>query len=487
MQRSRLGRSLRLSVAEGGLATAMGSLFSGVFLIGFALALGATRLQIGILFTLPSLCAFAQLLGSYWIERGGNCRRICLQTTAIARLLYIPLLVVPLLARGVSPQTRVWWIIGIMAVSDFFASLSGVAWLTWIKAMVPGRLRVPFFGRRNLVNTGLAFGVCLVCGAMVDQVNRITGGQTTGFLLVFLLAMCCGLTGLALLTRIPDAEPPEADDRDEPFLQSLLAPLRETNFRRVTSFYVAWNMAVSLAAPFVPVFFLQKLGLPIWYIVVLNTLSNMAGMAANNFWTRLAQRFGVKPIVLLATLGDALLPLMLIFVDVRWAWVLLPIHLSGVFSAPVAIGPDSFLLKLTPDRNASSYMAVFRTAVGLAMALAAALGGLLAESWMSVSMAGGLLTGLKLVFLISFVGRVGSLVLLAGVNERGASTVREVFQSLAKRRQSIKPRPAVMPRNVATEPAFPAQSTVAALYQASQALSEVQNAIAPYAAQSPVD
>src|SRR3954469_24545942 len=116
MSHSSLGRSMRLSVAEGGLATAMGSLFSGVFLTGFAVSLQASQLQIGVLFALPALCGVAQLAGSYWIERGGRARQLCISMSLVSRLLYLPVPLVPLLASGLAAGTKVWWVVGLMAL-----------------------------------------------------------------------------------------------------------------------------------------------------------------------------------------------------------------------------------------------------------------------------------------------------------------------------------------------------------------------------------
>jgi hypothetical protein len=435
MDASLLNRSMRLSVAEGGLAAAMSSLFSGVFLTGFALSLGATPVQIGILFALPSLCNLAQLQGSYWIERSGHYRHLCLWTTAACRLLYLPVLLVPLLGLGLSGPTRVWCIVGLMAVAGILSSLGGLAWLTWIKALVPSSIRVAYFGRRNLANTALSFLACLACGLAVDLYAVDEGSKRIAFAAVFGVAMGCGLAGFVLLARIPAVQMPRVTEHDRrAFGRTLAAPLVEPNFRRVVLFYATWNLAVNVAAPFYTVFFLQRLGLPLVYIVLLNTLNTVAGLATNNLWARLGQRFGMKPIVLLATIGDAFYPLFLVFVSPHWTWVLLLVHLTGVFNTPVTIGPDNFILKLQPDRGGSAYAAVFRAVVGPATALAAALGG-----WLAGSVSGGGLAaagasdGLTLVFLISFAARLASLVLLAGVVEPDARPARHVVRVIQRR------------------------------------------------------
>jgi hypothetical protein len=437
MDNGSLSRTIRLSVAEGGLATAMGSLFSGVFLTGFALSMGASRLQIGILFALPALCGVAQLGGSYVIERWGGARRFCVWTTLLARLLHLPVVLVPLVATGLSAEAKVWWMIGLMAVSDIIASLGGVAWLSWTKTLIPANVRVMFFGRRNLVNAALAFTICLAGGFLVDAWGSDAHARIVGFSVVFAAAVTCGLVSWGLITLIPDSAPTAVPTDKRPFGELLAAPLREPNFRRIVLFYTAWNLAVNIAAPFYPVFFMQKLGLPFWYIIVLGTLASVMGLVANNFWTRLAHRFGMKPVVMLATIGDALFPLALVFVSPQWSWVLLVIHLTGIFNTPIAIGPDNFVLKLTPDTNASPYMAVFRACVGPATAIAAVIGGWMAGHWTASQLMLGpvALGGLQIVFLLSFVGRLASLSLLWGVKEPEAQSVHYVARVLSRSRR----------------------------------------------------
>src|SRR5262245_62832618 len=78
-------RTLRLSLADAALSTTLQTLTTGVFLTGFGLAIGASQVQIGILAALPTLGNVAQIVGSYFIERTGQRKRLCLWATAVAR------------------------------------------------------------------------------------------------------------------------------------------------------------------------------------------------------------------------------------------------------------------------------------------------------------------------------------------------------------------------------------------------------------------
>ncbi len=68
----RLERAMSYSVVEGSLATVMSTLLGGIFLTGFALQLGANRLQVGIMAALPTLSQAMQFIGVSFLNRTGR-------------------------------------------------------------------------------------------------------------------------------------------------------------------------------------------------------------------------------------------------------------------------------------------------------------------------------------------------------------------------------------------------------------------------------
>ncbi len=329
----------------------------------------------------------------------------------------------------------IWFLIGLQALSSALNSVGGVGWLCWIRDLVPETLRIGFLSRRNQIDTVLALSLSIAGGAFIDWWTGHHPGSTFGFVGVFGVAMLCGLVSLVLMGRIPEAPPPFHEDASRPSLSGLfLAPLKEKNFRAVLVFYAWWNLAVNLSAPFFAVYMLEKMGLPFWYVTVLCTLSSVCGLIANPFWTRLSERFGHRPVIFMATLGDAVYPLWWLFASPQWSWLLIPIHCSGLFSAPLAVGPNNLLLKLSPARNASPYMAVFNSVVGPITALAAMLGGYLAGAfgdWQG-SLGPVTLGGLQLLFLISAAGRLTSLVWLWRVAEPRAASILQAGRVLRR-------------------------------------------------------
>lgn len=425
---------MRWSVADGALATVMGTLTSGVFLTGLVLALGGSRLQIGVLAAVPPCATLMQLAGSYFLERYGHRKQLCFWASLASRLLWLPMIIVALLpaAAGISGETAVWMIALLIALGSSLGSVAGVAWMAWTKDLIPDESRIGFLSRRNFMTTLLSLALGMLIGLFLDEWKALYPGSLGGFLIVLSLALAAGFAASFCMARVPDTRPAVRQPM-LPFGELLSLPLKDRNFRRVISFYVCWNVSVNLALPFFGVYMLQKLALPFWYVMALATISALAGLLCNGFWCRMKQRFGIKPVVFVATLADAFIPLCWLFVGGPASWMLVFVHLFGVFSAPLSLGPNNFVLRLAPSTRGSAYMAVFSAVVGPVSALAAVTGGVLAGSLTSVEwpLAFG---GLQILFLLSFVGRLASLLILRTIQEPQSQPASEV---VAHVRQSV--------------------------------------------------
>ncbi len=406
-------RCVRLSVAEGALSTAMGTLLSGVFLTAFALSLGATPLHIGILAALPSLATTAQLLGARILNAGVNRKRFCVGSIAASRIVWAAVLVLPVLNVGVS-RCAIAVLMAVVAVSSVLASLGGVASLSWIRDLVPHGKRFGFLGLRNQINVVLALVLSVGGAFFLDWWSETYPGSSTGFGWVLGAAILCGFLAVPILGRLDDPGPAKGTTVS---IKPDLAPLKHRNFRNLVLFYIIWNLANNLAAPFFALYMIQNLQLPFWHIMALQSFASVVGLAATQVWTALGHRIGTRQVVFLATLGDAFCPACWLFVSPDTVWALPFLFLFGVFNTPLAVGGHALLMHIAPDQRAPSYLALFNAIVGVVMCAAAIGGGYIANSLATqeLSVGSDSVFGLKLVFLLSFVGRLASLSLLGKV------------------------------------------------------------------------
>src|SRR5438874_3486425 len=90
-------RGLRFSTLEGAFSTVWASLTTGAFLTGFALWLGARNVEIGFLTAIPTFAGLIQILSSYVGERRRERKQFTAWFTLVGRLLWLPILLLPLL------------------------------------------------------------------------------------------------------------------------------------------------------------------------------------------------------------------------------------------------------------------------------------------------------------------------------------------------------------------------------------------------------
>jgi MFS family permease len=421
-------RCLWLSVSEGALATAMATLLSGVFITGFALTLGASRATIGLLAALPQLANVAQLIGAKFLDSGVDRKRFCVRMLAASRLSWLALLLIPFFG-ALNKSWILSFLIAIVAISSTLSSIGGVAWFSWIRDLVPPARQLSFLGVRNQTDSALALALSIAAAVFIDWWRLTYESPIGGFACVFFVALGCGFIGIPILNRMEHRAPTPRRAAIEP--TKAHSPLGERNFQNLVSFYVLWNLSTNLASPFFVVFLFEKAHLPFWHIVILQTLASLIGLFANRYWVRLGNRIGTKPVVFLATLGDAFYPLCWVFLSPDATSLLPLLFLFGVFNAPLAVGAPALVMKIVPEEKSNSYLATFNAIIGLVVGFAAVGGGLLIDGVNHLGALGeNSLLGLKLVFFLSAIGRLGSLLLLGRVIEtepRGVDDASDIL------------------------------------------------------------
>ncbi len=389
------------------------------------------RLQIGIMAAVPTLCNAAQFIGARILNSTGRAKQLCLIMTWISRLMWVPILMVPMLLSGWSGESKAWVVIGLLILNSAFASIGGLAWLDWIKRLIPESERINFLSRRNWYNSGLSLAMS-VGAAVLISLWQTPSASTAGFVLVFAVAMLCGLVGVTLLGKMPSADACERSPSER--LPSWREPWAMPNFRRLLLGYSVWQFATQLAAPFYAVYMLQKLEVPFWTVTVLATIVASSAWPSTDYGRVLKLQFGVRPVVLVAILGDLMMPFCWLLVHPQTVWMIVPLHLFAMFNPPLAMGPNNLLLKMVPDRNSASYMAFFNATTGMIGALGAVTGGWLAMSLQGHWQFGAIaLTGIQLVFVLSGIGKLGGFALLRQVEETGACSLGEMGSVLLNR------------------------------------------------------
>ena len=174
-------------------------------------------------------------------------------------------------------------------------------------------------------------------------------------------------------------------------------------------FWVAWMASVMPAAAFMQVYALKELHMPVWQATLIWCVLGVSTALASPGWGRLADRHGHRPVLLtcLACKPWAALVFALITPGTAvWALPLLFL-VDGIWNAGMAVGFNGYMLKISPRRNRSMFVATIVALSGLAGGLGSMFAGHLLEaldgfSWIAFGRVWG---GYHVVFLGSFLLR----------------------------------------------------------------------------------
>jgi MFS family permease len=374
-------RLLRLILYDALASEAMGTLTTGVFLVGFAVALGAGNFAIGVLAAVPFCVQLLQIPGVLLVERFRARRAISVWSAGFGRTFLLGAALAPLLG----PSFSVVALIVSLAIYQAMAAIAGCAWNSWMRDLVPSSQYGRFFGRRTMATTALSITLALLGGVLVDTwKGYVPNHDVFGYSILFAIAAIIGFIGVYLLHITPD--PPMAPaEKITNLFAVLLTPLRETNFRRLIIFLSSWNFAANLAAPFFTVYLLKSLAYPMTTVLALTIGSQLANLAALGLWGPLSDRFSNKAVLEIAA------PLFLVctfawtFTGLSWVqpmvlYLLIVIHvLMGIATAGVGLASGNIAMKLSPVGQATAYLAANSVISACFAAAAPILGGLFAD------------------------------------------------------------------------------------------------------------
>jgi MFS family permease len=291
-------RTMNLSVLEGGFSMVFINWTQGSILTGYALFMGATPFELGLISSVPLLGQVLSPFVAWLAGRAGRRKYLAVFTALIGRIVWAFAATLPFFAPD---SSRVPLLIGMIAVSSIFLAGNGTLWTAWIGDVVPAKERGRYFGFRSGVHGIVGMLANLGAGAFVDAV-----AAPISFQLVIGVAVIAGCVAAALL--LTHSEPPVVAAR-LPLRQTFTVPFKDENFRRYLVFASYWTFSVLIAAPFIIPYFLKHLHMSFTQVAIWNVIASVSALLFAPLWGRLADRVGNKAVLEITTVGaGTLLP-----------------------------------------------------------------------------------------------------------------------------------------------------------------------------------
>lgn len=289
-----LQRGQRALVRDSAWASVTGSLYGGVILVGFALALGAGPFVIGMLAAIPFIGQAAQLPAIALIERFRQRRKITVVSVTVSRALILLLALVPLMGAF---EGRIALLLAAQLVITVLGSLAGCALNSWLHQLLPSSGLGRFFAKRLFWATASACIGTLVAGLVIDHWPY--GEKLQAYSVTFGAAGLAGFVSTWFLTRVPEPVMMQAGPAVS-VISKIAAPFRDANFRRVLRYILAWNAATNIAAPFLVVYLIQQMQFSLATVTTLWVTSQVANAVVLYIWGRLSDRLSNKAVLTVA-------------------------------------------------------------------------------------------------------------------------------------------------------------------------------------------
>jgi MFS family permease len=344
------------------------------FLTVFLVRLGAPSALVGLAAALPSLgAALLSLPASRWVAGRTDPVRVVVVTRALIRFSYLAIAIVPSLMSGVPASSLITLFWGLQSLP---ASITGLAWTGVVAEIIPP-------ARRPMIN-GVRWALLSVVTAASGALFGLLLGLfpfPLNYQIVFLISFLAGLVTLWTFGRIrmPHAGAPAAPTRISVGLLDLPRLLQsEGAFARFTVAGFVYRIGLHLPTAVFPIFWVNELHASDTLIGLRTTAGHGALAVSYIMWGYLAVRLGHRPVLLAASAGLSLYPILTAaIVDPVW---LVPAALVwGLFASGIDVAFFEALLRTTPVDRRAIFVAIDSTIANLAVFAAPLLGALLGD------------------------------------------------------------------------------------------------------------
>ncbi|MCB1215289.1 MAG: MFS transporter, partial [Deltaproteobacteria bacterium] len=368
--RPAFSRSLNYSIYDGSAHAVMLGM-GETYLVTFAIALGFSNFYIGLLASLPMLCAaFAQVLVIDRLIKVTSRRAFILRLALFQAVLWLPIFILPTNFR--SP-----WILICLAVLYYSSShLIAPLWNSWMGDLVSSKIRGAYFGKRNQYRTIVEMVAFLLAGFILHYVTD--QGALWSFGIIFTVAFVARLVSAWFLAKME--EPPyQAAGHEHYFsLKTFLKKSVGNNFGRFVLFAFSLLMVTNIASPFFTAYMLRELHFSYLELSTALACSLFFQFLSFQNWGLIGDRFGNFKVLKITGVAVGFLPLLWLTTQ-NFYLVLLFQALGGLFWAGFNLAAVNYIFDSVTPQKLARCVSYYNFMGNMGTFLGALLGGLLSK------------------------------------------------------------------------------------------------------------
>lgn len=416
--------AIRLSYMQAMISAIYVASTGGMFIIGYALKLGANNVQIGLMSTVPMLCVVVQLFSSMLVEKGISRRKMTIWAGLLNVFGWVLVISLPYALAHASAEARITALIAVLALVTAFAFISGNARASWVGDLIPAQNRGMFFGRMTMYAGMIGAVFAIIEGKLLDHLKLM---GISAFNWLFLFGMVFGLVNMLLF--LPQADVPV---RRHESSHNYLAMVRDTFANKplmiVMLYALIWSLQ-AMAGPFYATYLLRDLKMPFLGFGILNGLATVTMLLSSPFWGRIVDRYGARPVLMACTAVAAPVPLVWIWLtNLRVIYmVIAPVNLvMGFIVAGISVALNTLVYKVTPSAGRSVQFAVYSVVILLLASPMPTIGGHL-PGWLKSL---GMHADLRCTFYTTVIFLFGAALAAKAIREPDSLGMRELVYDL---------------------------------------------------------
>ncbi len=194
-----IATGLRWLTLDGMVSQGFNSITTSGILAAYALALGASVSQIGVMAAIPFLMQTFQIFTILLVEKIRRRKAIAVISFFVAQLVWVPVALIPLLV--LTPSTKaVYLLLGLLILNGLFRSVTTSSWNSWIRDLVPQQILGRFFSRRMAFAGVVGAVFSLGAAFFVDHWTSVASVDNR--ILSYTIVLLFGITFLGLASPV---------------------------------------------------------------------------------------------------------------------------------------------------------------------------------------------------------------------------------------------------------------------------------------------
>lgn len=384
-------------------ASSLMAAFNGltsVYLVAFALALGASNVMVGVLGALPYASNLLTQIPAARLVQFLSRKKILVIFEFLSKLFWIPLLLSPFFFTNPLLFIAIFYLF-----AKICEGLTTPALTTLIADVIPSQTRGDFISiRQRLINL---FGMIsmILAGLWLQQFPK---ENPTGFAFMFAFGVILGIMGAYIYRKVDE---PQYPDHDHHTLKEFFT--LKGQMKTFVIFQIIFNFSYMIASPFFAVYMLKNLNISYEYFGIASSATTLATILTSHYIGKLTDKYGDKPIAIIGYFGVSIVPLLYLTVTTGNLWMLIPVQLiSGTFWAATDISTINLLLGISDGKKRAIQIAEYTFYSSIPLIIAPIIGGYITEEITILA-----LSGIPLLFVISAILRFLSVFFLFRIKE----------------------------------------------------------------------